>query len=191
MFGRARPLRIESERLLLRLPRIEDHVAWAKLRIDGENYLAPWEPIRSRDHLTRGAFRTRCTWAARSARDDKALPLFIFDKSDETLMGAITLDNIQRGPAQFATIGYWMGQPFIRNGYMQEAVRATVAHAFGRLDLSRVQAGCLPENAASRRVLEKSGFKYEGVAQNYLRIAGEWRTHVLYAALREDRRGKG
>jgi ribosomal-protein-alanine N-acetyltransferase len=74
---------------------------------------------------------------------------------------------------------------------MVEALQETVRHAFGPLDLSRVQAACLPENAASRRVLERSDFRYEGVAKSYLQIAGKWRTHVIYACLREDRRGRG
>ena len=105
-------------------------------------------------------------------------------------MGAITLDNIRRGPAQAGTLGYWTGQPFVRQGYMREAIMAVVHHAFTRMELSRVEAACLPENAASRGLLERSGFKYEGVAQSYLQIAGRWRTHVLYASLRSDRRGK-
>ena len=73
---------------------------------------------------------------------------------------------------------------------MGEAIEAVVHHAFHGLDLSRVEAACLPENAASRGLLEKSGFKYEGVAQSYLQINGRWRNHVLYANLRSDRRGK-
>ena len=58
------------------------------------------------------------------------------------------------------------------------------------MDLSRIEAACLPENKASRGLLEKSGFKYEGVAQSYLQIAGRWRNHVLYSNLRADRRGR-
>jgi ribosomal-protein-alanine N-acetyltransferase len=73
---------------------------------------------------------------------------------------------------------------------MQEAIQAVVHYAFTRVDLSRIEAACLPENAASRGLLESCGFKYEGVAQSYLQISGRWRTHVLYAALRMDRRGK-
>jgi ribosomal-protein-alanine N-acetyltransferase len=73
---------------------------------------------------------------------------------------------------------------------MREAIDAVVHYAFDRLDLSRIEAACLPENAASRGLLEKAGFKYEGVAQSYLQIDGRWRTHVLYAALRLDRRGR-
>jgi ribosomal-protein-alanine N-acetyltransferase len=73
---------------------------------------------------------------------------------------------------------------------MREAVLAVVHHAFTALDLSRVESACLPENTASRGVLEKCGFKYEGVAQSYLQISGRWRNHVLYANLRNDRRGR-
>ena len=77
-----------------------------------------------------------------------------------------------------------------RQGYMREAILSVVHHAFTVMDLSRIEAACLPENAASRGVLEKCGFKYEGVAQSYLQIAGRWRNHVLYANLRNDRRGR-
>ena len=73
---------------------------------------------------------------------------------------------------------------------MREALQQVVHHAFHKMDLSRVEAACLPENAASRGVLEGSGFKYEGVAQSYLQINGRWRNHVLYANLRGDRRGR-
>jgi ribosomal-protein-alanine N-acetyltransferase len=73
---------------------------------------------------------------------------------------------------------------------MSEAIEALVHHAFEKMGLSRIEAACLPENVASRGLLERSGFKYEGVAQSYLQINGRWRTHVLYAALRADRRGR-
>ena len=118
------------------------------------------------------------------------MPLFIFRRDDDTLLGAITLDNIRRGPAQSATLGYWIGASHARQGYMREAIEAVVHYAFRGQDLSRVEAACLPENTASRGVLEKAGFKYEGVAQSYLQISGRWRNHVLYAHLRHDRRGR-
>jgi [ribosomal protein S5]-alanine N-acetyltransferase len=111
-------------------------------------------------------------------------------RADNALVGAITLDNIRRGPAQAGTLGYWTGQDFARQGYMTEAIKAIVHYAFTELDLSRVEAACLPKNTPSRGVLEKSGFKYEGVAQAYLQINGRWRNHVLYSNLRHDRRGK-
>ena len=84
--------------------------------------------------------------------------------------------------------GHWGIGP--ANNSPAVAICASVHHAFTRLDISRVEAACLPENIASRGLLEKTGFKYEGVAQSYLQIDGRWRTHVLYAQLRGDRRGK-
>jgi ribosomal-protein-alanine N-acetyltransferase len=190
MFGLRRRIRIETERMVLRLPQHADYRPWADLRRDSAAFLTPWEPAWSEDHLTRGAFVNRVQWAARTETQGTALPLFMERRHDGVLLGAITLDNIRRGPAQAGTLGYWVGAPFARQGYMREALQAVVAHAFGAAGLSRLEAACLPENAASRGLLEKSGFKYEGVAQSYLQINGRWRNHVLYANLRADRRGR-
>lgn len=185
-----RKFRIETARLTLRPPIHADFNEWCALRLSSRDYLTPWEPSWAQDHLTRKSFTNRVYWAQRSVSNGSALPLFLIRRADNVLLGAITLDNIRRGPAQAGTLGYWTGQSFARQGYMREAIGAMVHHAFQRLDLSRIEAACLPENAASRGLLESSGFKYEGVAQSYLQIDGRWRTHVLYASLRNDRRGK-
>ncbi|MCI5098306.1 MAG: GNAT family N-acetyltransferase [Rhodobacteraceae bacterium] len=185
-----RKVRIETERLTLRAPVHSDFRDWAQLRVDSSDFLIPWEPSWAADHLTRKSFTNRVYWAQRSISNGSAIPLFLFRRSDEALLGAITLDNIRRGPAQSGTLGYWTGQQYARQGYMREALEAMRHYAFTRLDLSRLEAACLPENAASRGLLEAVGFKYEGVAQSYLQINGRWRTHVLYAALRSDRRGR-
>ena len=190
MLGLRRKLKLETERLTLRPPVRGDFTAWSSLRAQSQHFLTPWEPSWSADHLSRRAFTNRVYWASRAISGGTALPLFLFQRDSDTLLGAITLDNIRRGPAQAGTLGYWTGEVFARQGYMREAIGAVVHHAFTRLDLSRIEAACLPENQASRGLLEKSGFKYEGVAQSYLQIAGRWRTHVLYACLRSDRRGK-
>ena len=153
-------------------------------------HLTPWEPVWSHDHLSRKAFTNRVYWAGRAQSQGTALPLLLIRREDQVLLGAVTLDHIRRGPVQAGTIGYWVGERFARRGYMREAVLAVVHHAFNTLDLSRIESACLPENVASRGVLEKSGFKYEGVAQSYLQINGRWRNHVLYANLRGDRRGR-
>ena len=185
-----RRTKLETERLTLRPPAHSDFNAWKALRLSSRAFLTPWEPSWAEDHLTRKSFTNRVYWAGRAVSQGTALPLFLIRREDQSLLGAITLDNIRRGPAQSGTLGYWIGQPFARQGYMAEAIAAVVHHSFSRMDLSRVEAACLPENTASRGLLERSGFKYEGVAQSYLQINGRWRTHVLYAALRMDRRGK-
>jgi [ribosomal protein S5]-alanine N-acetyltransferase len=185
-----RKVRVEADRITLRLPQHGDWHAWTTLRSDSADFLRPWEPVWAHDHLSRRAFTNRVYWAARAENQGTALPLLMFRREDNALLGAITLDNIRRGPAQAGTLGYWIGVAHARKGYMREAIDAVVHHAFFQLDLSRIEAACLPGNAASRGVLEKTGFKYEGVAQSYLQISGRWRNHVLYANLRSDRRGK-
>lgn len=190
MLGLRRKPKIETERMTLRLPAYQDYRSWAELREVSEDHLSQWEPVRAADHLTRKAFTNRVYWAARVETQGTALPLMLIRRSDNQILGAITLDNIRRGPVQAGTLGYWIGAPFARQGFMREAIQSVVHHAFHAMDLSRMEAACLPENAASRGVLEKCGFKYEGVAQSYLQINGRWRNHVLYANLRNDRRGR-
>ena len=183
-------VRIDTERMMLRPPVHADFRAWATLREQSAEFLKPWEPSWSSDHLTRKGFVNRVYWANRSIAQGTALPLLLERRSDRQLLGAITLDNIRRGPAQAGTIGYWIGEAYARQGFMREALTALVHHSFQVLDLSRLESACLPENSASRGLLEKCGYKYEGVAQSYLQINGRWRNHVLYANLRSDRRGR-
>ena len=189
MLRARRKVAIDTERMVLRPPVHADFRAWTELREESRAFLTPWEPSWSADHLTRRSFTNRVYWAQRSISGGTALPLFL-ERRDGILLGAITLDNIRRGPALAGTLGYWIGERFKRQGFMREAIQGVVHHAFHRMDLSRIEAACLPENAPSRALLESCGFKYEGVAQSYLQINGRWRTHVLYAALRMDRRGR-
>ncbi|MEO1733273.1 MAG: GNAT family protein, partial [Pseudomonadota bacterium] len=139
-----RKLRIETERLTLRTPMHSDFRAWTALRKSSQAFLTPWEPSWANDHLTRKAFTNRVYWAQRSVTSGSALPLFLHERDTETLVGAITLDNIRRGPAQAGTLGYWIGESYARQGYMREAIEAMVHFSFTRLDLSRIEAACLP-----------------------------------------------
>jgi len=190
VFRRRQRVVIDAERLILRLPRMQDHRDWVAVRARSEAFLEPWEPERAHDQASRRAFRNRVYWAERSVEQGRAVPLFLIRRSDDVLLGGITLDNIRRGPSLAATVGYWIGEEHARQGYMREALDAVVHYGFTDLGLSRIEAATLPENKPSRGLLESAGFKYEGVAQSYLQIAGRWRTHVLYANLRADRRGR-
>jgi ribosomal-protein-alanine N-acetyltransferase len=180
-----------TDRLLMRPPQMRDFEQWAKLRRDSQAFLAPWEPEWSRDHLSSRAFRNRVVWAERAIREGEAYPLFLFRQKDGQVIGGITLSNVRRQPAQAATLGYWVGEAYAMQGYMTEALTVVQDHAFRTLDLSRLEAGCLADNIASRRLLERCGFKYEGVAQAFLQIDGQWRDHVIYALLRADRIDRG
>jgi ribosomal-protein-alanine N-acetyltransferase len=141
----ARPrLRVETARMILRPPAHSDFRAWTALRQDSAEFLQKWEPTWAADHLTRKGYANRVYWAQRSISSGSALPLFLTQREDGALIGAITLDHIRRGPSQTGTLGYWVGAPFARQGFMREAIEAVVHHAFTTLDLSRIEAACLP-----------------------------------------------
>ena len=91
----------------------------------------------------------------------------------------MTLAQVQRGVTQSAVLGYWMGAAACRAGFMSAAVRAVIGFAFDSFHLDRIEAACLPHNAASIRLLEKVGFQREGYARKYLCIDGRWQDHLL------------
>lgn len=188
MFAKRRDVVLATDRLFLRLPDLSDHLNWVALRRDGADVLQACEPVWSQDHFSKASFRNRVKWARKSFEENKAAPLFIERRNDGALLGAITLDNIRMGPNQSAEVGYWMGGAYQRQGFMLEALVAVLHFCFEDRGISRVTAACLPENDASRGLLEKAGFKYEGVSKAYLEINGHWQDHVIYAALRADRR---
>jgi len=177
---------IQANGVMLRAPQMQDFVEWAAVREASREFLSPWEPTWPSDDLTRSAFRRRLKRYAEDLRSDQAYPFFLFAARDNRLLGGITLTNIRRGVAQAGSIGYWIGAPFARRGYMAAALHALVPFAFSTLRLHRLEAACIPTNAASIALLEKSGFQREGYAREYLCINGMWQDHLLYARLSDD-----
>jgi ribosomal-protein-alanine N-acetyltransferase len=177
---------ISGDGLFLRTPSLADYPAWAELRAESRTFLTPWEPTWPADDLTRTAFRRRVRRYQSEIRDDHAYPFFIFRQADSVLLGGITLSNVTRGMTQTATIGYWMGERHAGRGGMSRAVRAVVPFAFGALHLHRLEAACLPHNAASMRLLENVGFRREGLARGLVCINGRWQDHLVFALLADD-----
>jgi ribosomal-protein-alanine N-acetyltransferase len=139
---------VEGRGVMLRPPRIGDYAAWADLREASRDYLQPWEPAWPDDDLTKAAWRRRLTVYAREMELGNAWPFFVLDPTGRTLYGAITLSNIRRGVAETGTLGYWIGRPFAGEGHGTAAVKALARHAFRQLKLHRLEASCLPSNAA-------------------------------------------
>jgi [ribosomal protein S5]-alanine N-acetyltransferase len=179
------PYRLDGERVFLRPPERGDFDAWASLREQSRDFLVPWEPTWPPDALSRAAFRARIARYAEDWRTDQAYNFFIF-RSDEILVGGVGLSNLRRGVAETASLGYWVGERFARQGFMTAALPLVLDFAFSQLRLHRVEAACLPTNVPSRGLLAKIGFQSEGRARQYLRIEGKWQDHLLFAILRED-----
>ncbi len=177
---------IESELVILRTPQMSDYSAWAELRAQSREFLTPWEPLWAADELSRASFRRRVRHYLRDLREDVGYALFIFAASTGTLVGGLTLCNVRRGVTQSCMLGYWIGAKYANRGYMTAALRTVIPFVFDSLELHRLEAACLPSNTASVRLLERAGFKREGLARRYLRINGVWQDHLLYALLDSD-----
>jgi ribosomal-protein-alanine N-acetyltransferase len=177
---------LKGERVLLRMPAAGDYREWATLRAESRRFLEPWEPRWAPDELDWPAWRQRLNRYRDDLNQGTGAAFFIFDTSANRLMGGITLGNIRHGVAQCGQIGYWIGQRYAGQGFMPEALGLVTSHAFDTLKLHRVEAACIPDNLRSIRVLEKAGFKREGLLRSYLRINGNWHDHYLYARIAGD-----
>jgi ribosomal-protein-alanine N-acetyltransferase len=178
--------RLDGSAVFLRPPQPDEWARWAEVRAESRYFLVPWEPTWPPDALTESAYMRRIRRLATEWKTDEGYSFHVFQKERGWLVGGIGLTQVKRGVAQTATLGYWVGEPYQRRGYTTEAVKLIVRFGFQQLKLHRIEAACLPENTASRRVLEKAGFVREGYARLYLRIAGDWRDHLTFALLQED-----
>lgn len=177
---------LKGDRVTLRLPQSSDYREWAALRAASRSFLEPWEPRWASDELERSAWRQRLARYTEDHACGTALPLFIFENEKGALIGGITLGNIRYGVAQTGQIGYWIGERYAGRGLMLEALGLLTSHAFETLRLHRIEAACIPDNHRSLRLLEKAGFRREGLLRSYLRINGMWQDHYLYALVVGD-----
>src|ERR1700691_4397217 len=134
---------IDGDGVVLRTPQMTDFEEWAALREASRDFLTPWEPTWPSDDLTRGAFRRRLRRYTEDLRADLSYAFLIARTSDNALVGGLTLANIRRGVAQAASLGYWMGLPYVRCGYMTAGVRAVIPFAFAPLRLPRLGAASI------------------------------------------------
>ena len=176
----------ETERLLVRAPEDCDFGQWSELRADSRAFLQPFEPLWPDDELSRAAYRRRLRRYQQDAKDRAGYAFFLFRHGDERLLGGMTLSNIRYGVTQSAALGYWMGAGHIKKGYMREAVRGLFPFVYRALALNRLEAACLPQNAASISLLKALNFEKEGLARSYLKINGRWQDHLLFARLASD-----
>jgi ribosomal-protein-alanine N-acetyltransferase len=166
---------------ITRLIAMEDAPLLAALLQANREFLAPWEPVRSPAYFTAEGQRRGIDEALALYGRNVGLPHVILDEG--RIVGRVTLSNIVRGAFQSCNIGYWVGSAENGRGLATNAVGEVMRVAFRELGLHRIEAGTLPANIASQRVLERNGFVRFGLAPAYLNIAGVWQDHVMYQAL--------
>jgi [ribosomal protein S5]-alanine N-acetyltransferase len=181
------PARLSAGPVRLDPLRRGDARDWVRLRLANESWLSPWEPSAAlpwRERHTVSGYRTMRRAVLRRARMGTSLPFAI--RVDGRLAGQVTLDNVVRGALRSGSVGYWIDREVAGRGLASLAVALVCDHAFGPAGLHRVQADIRPENLPSQRLVERLGFRREGLFRRYLDIDGDWRDHVSYALLAED-----
>jgi ribosomal-protein-alanine N-acetyltransferase len=172
---------LASERLVIRVPTERDADAMARFASDNREHFAPWDPARDDDYFTPAYWKRTLAEDVARARDGTQMQLVLIDREhpDSTIVGQCTMSGITRGVFQAAHLGYGLDHRFVGRGLMSEALRTVIDHAFYETNLHRIMANTMPHNERSLRLLERLGFEREGLAKNYLYLAGAWRDHVL------------
>lgn len=185
--ARLGPLGVAAGTLTLRPVKLRDGGVWSQIRIRDREYLQQWEPTALGGWNDRNApMSWPSQWSALRAlaRRGQCLP-FVIEINDE-FAGQITLGNVIRASLRSAWVGYWVSAELAGGGVATGAVALAIDHAFGPALLHRIEATVRPENHASIRVLQKAGFREEGLFRRYLDVAGDWRDHLCYAVTKEE-----
>ncbi len=181
--------RVVTARLVLRPPRPADVPELRHLLRANVDHLRPWEPapIPGEDPTSLTVLANRITRQRRDWKRDHSYALLVTLRAPgESIIGRVTLGGVLRGAFQNAYLGYWIDREHQRQGLMTEAVGGALAFAFGVAGLHRVQIAIMPRNPGSLRVMEKIGVRREGLSERYLRIAGGWEDHVVFAITAEE-----
>ncbi len=177
------PVVLSTPRLVLTTPPPEQADEVAAFFARNNDRLAPWDPPRPRDFLEASYWRNRLVTLREDARNDRGFRLFPRwkDRPDGPVIGSIGVTQVQRGPRCCANLGYAIDGEVEGRGLMTEALEAVIAYAFGPMNLHRIEAGYLPHNVRSARVLKRLGFVVEGYARDYLFVGGQWEDSILTA----------
>jgi ribosomal-protein-alanine N-acetyltransferase len=181
------PLRVAAGVVRLRPVRMRDAAVWSRIRLADQDHLEPWEPVTGMEWKVRHAvtsWPSICSGLRAEARKGRMLPYVI--ELDGEFVGQLTVGNVTHGALRSAWIGYWVASEKTGGGIATAALALGLDHCFAAVQLHRVEATVRPENARSRAVLARVGFREEGLLRRYLEVDGAWRDHVLVAITAEE-----
>jgi ribosomal-protein-alanine N-acetyltransferase len=162
----------------LRIAKMRDSKALEKLILGNRAWLRPWEATNP------GApnsfdVRSQLRGLIRQLDDESGMPFVI--EVDGVVQGQLNVANILYGSVSSAVIGYWVAPEVAGKGVAPTSVALVTDYLMNQVGLHRVEIDVRPENTASLRVIEKLGFRYEGMKQRYIHINGDWRDHYIFA----------
>lgn len=184
------PVNLESGDVVLRPIKYRDKAEWTRVRARNAAWLQPWEASNPSSQGQLPTFGGMVRSLNQQAREAVALPFIITERfpgqAKPAIVGQLTVSSIMWGSAMTATLGYWVDQDRAGRGIVPTAVALATDHCFRGLGLHRMEINIRPENAASLRVVEKLGFRDEGLRPRFLHINGEWADHRSFALTSEE-----
>jgi ribosomal-protein-alanine N-acetyltransferase len=172
------PVLVRGDEVSLRHPKAADRDGFIAAAARSRELHHPWTTAPDTDE----AFDA---YLERAERDSESC-LLVVGADDDELIGVYNIAEMVRGRFQNGYLGYYAFEPHAGRGRMRAAMPLVFEHAFAQLGLHRLQANVQPGNAASRALLEATGWREEGFAPRYLHIDGDWRDHVMYAITAEE-----
>ncbi len=177
---------IETERLLLKVLEPDAAPMLLEFYQHNQDFLAPWEPLYPPDFYTLACHADKLAQDAAKAEEKTGLRFYLFRRGEEDrIIGSFAFSDIVRGPFLSCHLGYKLGRDACGQGYMTEALRAGIEIIFQDYGLHRIEANIMPRNTRSLRLVERLGFRSEGLSRQYLKIHGIWEDHVHMVLLNE------
>lgn len=176
-------MELNGDKIFIRFLEDKDTEALLEMQLRNKEFFQRYSPTHEKDYYTLEAKRNFITNSIKQREKDHEYHFGIFKQNDGGLVGDVSLFHIFRGPLQSCLIGYSVDKEFNGRGFAAEAVSLAVSYAFDELKLHRVEAGAMPRNTGSMRVLEKAGFHKEGIAQKQVKINGTWEDHQIFAVI--------
>ena len=176
----------ETQRLVIREAAAVKARELAEFHRRSREFMKAYAPAREDAYYTEDFWEEELRRQLTEEADGRSKRFYLYRKEEpERLCGYVALSNIVRAAFQSCFMGYQMGERWVDQGYMTEAVTQVVRIAFQELGLHRIEANIMPWNKRSLRVAEKCGFVSEGMSRAYLRINGRWEDHIHMVRLNE------
>ncbi|ARU59941.1 alanine acetyltransferase [Tumebacillus avium] len=172
--------------IFIKLLAEEDAQGMLDLHVKNRAFFQKFIPVRPEEFYTLEGQLASIKREQAQMAEGQRFSFGIFLQETGELIGNVTLAEILRGALQACFIGYYLDQHQNGKGYTSEAVRQTVEYGFQELNLHRIEAGVMPHNLGSIRVLEKAGFVKEGIARQNVLINGKWEDHQVLAIINEN-----
>jgi len=179
-------MKIDGNLVYLRTLEASDAENVLDLQLRNKDFFRKYSGTRTEDFYTLDFQLNTITKSISQREKEEKYTFGIFLKETDALIGTISLSEILRGPLQSCFIGYALDKQHNGKGYTSEAVRLLVDFGFKELKLHRIEAGVMPHNLGSIRVLEKAGFHKEGIARKNVEIDGKWEDHQVLAIINEE-----